>query len=77
MDHKIYTFDRVSVFFKHTDYHGYVHPYNYYEWTSYVRESFFQEVVPQFSGVVNRPIKMMTAKISMQLFRARFFCRSD
>lgn len=73
MSCKIYTFDRVRVFFKHTDYHGYVHPYNYYEWTSYVRESFFQEIVPGFSGVVERPIKMMTAKISMQLFKQGFF----
>ena len=34
--HKIFTFDKIVVFFKHTDYHGFVHPYNYLEWMSYL-----------------------------------------
>jgi acyl-CoA thioesterase FadM len=60
---KTYIYDKISPFFKHTDYYGFVHPYNYYEWTSYVRERFFQDTVPNFLEVISRPIKMMTAKI--------------
>ena len=64
LDSKIFVFDKLVVFFKHTDYHGFIHPYNYFEWTSYVREAFFQETVPDFLEVLSRPIKMMTVKIS-------------
>jgi len=62
--HKVYRYDKISPFFKHTDYYGFVHPYNYYEWTSYVRERFFQDTVPNFLEVISRPIKMMTSKIN-------------
>ena len=58
-----FIFDKIVVFFKHTDYHGFVHPYNFLEWTSYVREDFFQETVPNFRKLLTEPIKMMTAKI--------------
>ncbi len=60
---RTYIYDKISPFFKHTDYYGFVHPYNYYEWTSYVRERFFQDTIPNFLEVISRPIKMMTAKI--------------
>src|SRR5436189_224158 len=62
-EQRVFVFDKIRVFFKHTDYFGYVHPYNYFEWTSYVREAFFQETVPNFQEVINRDIKMMTTKI--------------
>ena len=60
---KVFVYDKLRIFFKHTDYHGFVHPYNYLEWTSYVREAFFQETVPTFLEVLERSIKMMTVKI--------------
>ena len=63
MPSQIYVFDKLKVFFKHTDYYGFVHPYNFYEWTSYVREDFFQSTVPNFKSVIAKPIKMMTVKI--------------
>jgi len=68
MDSHIFIFNGLKVFFKHTDYYGFVHPYNYYEWTSYVREDFFQQKVPTFKDVVSRPIKMMTVKIMSEVF---------
>ncbi|MEI7751143.1 MAG: thioesterase family protein [Candidatus Omnitrophota bacterium] len=71
--HKIYKFDKISPFFKHTDYYGYVHPYNYYEWTSYVRERFFQDTVSNFLEVMSRPIKMMTAKINCSVLAESVF----
>ena len=61
---KIFTFNKIIVFFKHTDYHGFVHPYNFFEWTSYVREAFFSEVCFGIREILNSPVKMMTAKIS-------------
>ena len=60
---KIFVFDKIMVFFKHTDYHGFVHPYNYLEWTSFVREAFFSEVCKSFREILYSPVKMMTAKI--------------
>ena len=63
VSHKIFTFDRITVFFKHTDYHGFVHPYNYLEWMSYTREAFFQELVPNFLELCDRDIKMVTAEV--------------
>ena len=62
---KIYIFDKIRVFFKHTDYYGYVHPYNYCEWTSYVREAFFSENCGDFKKIIGSKVKMMTAKIQM------------
>ncbi len=64
---KVFIYDQFGVLFKHTDYHGFVHPYNYFEWTSYVREAFFQETVPNFREILETPIKMMTVKISSSL----------
>ena len=61
-----FEFNKLAVFFKHTDYHGFVHPYNFYEWTSYVREAFFQSAVSNFEEVLARPIKMMTVKIGLE-----------
>ena len=60
---KIFTFDKLTVFFKHTDYYSFVHPYNFFEWTSYVREAFFSGICGDFRGILNSPVKMMTAKI--------------
>lgn len=64
---KVFIFDNLKVFFKHTDYHGYVHPYNFFEWTSYIREAYFQQTVQNFLEVLSRPIKMMTVKINCSL----------
>jgi len=60
---RVFIFDQLTVYFKHTDYFGFVHPYNYFEWTSYVREAFFQSTVANFEEVISRSIKMMTSKI--------------
>ena len=68
--HKIFTFDKLTVFFKHTDYHGFVHPYNYLEWMSYAREAFFQDLVPNFLKLSKSNIKMVTAEVE-------FECRAD
>lgn len=67
MSNKVFVFDKLYVFFKHTDYYGYVHPYNFLEWTSYVREAFFQQAVPNFREVTERPIKMMTVKLNSRI----------
>jgi len=63
----IFVFDKIQVFFKHTDFYGVTHPYNYFEWTSYVREAFFSKMCGDFESVLNSPIKMMTAKINADL----------
>ena len=70
---KIFTFDRLIVFFKHTDYYGFVHPYNYFEWMSYTREAYFQELVPNFLELCNRNIKMVTAFVELELFNDGIF----
>ncbi len=62
---KIFIFDKIRVFFKHTDYYGYVHPYNYCEWTSYVREAFFSENCGDFKKIIDSKVKIMTAKIQL------------
>ena len=72
-DKKVFVFGPIHVFFKHTDYHGFVHSYNFYEWTSYVREAFFQETVSNFMDVVMRPIKMMTVKIYSNILGEAIF----
>lgn len=66
---KIFVLRKLNVFFKHTDYHGFLHPYNYFEWTSYAREAFFRETVPNFEEIILRDIKMMTAKIFCSIFK--------
>ncbi len=63
----VFIYDKFEVFFKHTDYYGYVHPYNFFEWTSYVREAFFSQMCGNFRSVLDSPIKMMTAKIHAEL----------
>lgn len=60
----IFFYKNLPVFFKHTDICGFVHPYNFLEWTSYVREAFFQTAVTNFKQVLQRPVKMMTTRIS-------------
>ena len=60
---KIYSFDKITVFFKNTDYNGFIHPYNFFEWMSYTREAYFQELVPNFLDLCNRNIKMVTANV--------------
>lgn len=61
---RVFIFDKFVVFFKHTNQLGNAHPYNFMEWTSFVREAFFQATVPNFKDVLMRPIKMMTTKIA-------------
>lgn len=73
MEKKIFIFDRAGVFFKHTDFNGFLHPYNYFEWTSYAREDYFQETVSNFQEVLDRPIKMMTTKIELNVFQKATF----
>jgi acyl-CoA thioesterase FadM len=65
---KTFVFDKITAFFKHTDCYGFVHPYNFFEWTSYVREAFFQQTVQNFEKILSRPIKMMTVKIAATMF---------
>lgn len=73
MENQIFTFDKAGVFFKHTDFNGFLHSYNYFEWTSYARESYFKETVSNFEDVLNRPIKMMTTKIDLTMFKDATF----
>ena len=65
-EHKIFEFDRVVIFFKHTDYYGFVHSYNYLEWMSYAREAYFQELVPNFMELCNGAIKMVTMEVEWE-----------
>lgn len=73
MEHKIFIYDKIRVFYKHTDFCGCVHPYNFYEWTSYAREAFFQDTVSNFSEVASRDIKMMTTKICLEVLSKAAF----
>ncbi len=69
----VFIFDKFRVFFKHTDYYGCLHPYNYLEWTSYVREAFFSEKCGDFRRLLESPIKMMTSKIDQTVFLDSLF----
>ncbi len=62
-NHKTFVYDKIAVFFKHTDYHGFVHPYNFLEWMSYTREAYFSKVCEDFRAILDSPVKMMTAKV--------------
>ena len=70
---KVFTFDKLTVFFKHTDYHGFLHPYNYFEWMSYAREAYFQELVSNFLELCDRNIKMVTASVELELLNDAIF----
>jgi len=73
MAHQVYVFDKIKVFFKHTDYYGVVHPYNYLEWMSHARESYFQDLVPDFHKICEQRIKMVTFKVDLEYLEdARF-----
>lgn len=72
-DHKIFTFDKIRVFFKHTDFHGFVHPYNYLEWMSYTREAYFQDLIPNFLELCQRDIKMVTALVDFEILNDAVF----
>lgn len=71
--HKVFVYDKIGVFFKHTDYHGFVHPYNYLEWMSYTREAYFQDLVPNFLELTHRNIKMVTAEVEFTLLTDALF----
>ena len=71
--YRIFTYDKLIVFFKHTDYQGFVHPYNYLEWMSYAREAYFQELVPNFLELCDRDIKMVTALVEFELLSDAIF----
>lgn len=62
-NHTIFVYDRIKIFFKHTDYHGFVHPYNYLEWMSYAREAFFNKILPSYRFDEERPTVMVTVKM--------------
>ena len=70
---KIFIFDKIRIFFKHTDYYGCVHPYNYLEWTSYVREAFFSEICRDFKAIIESKVKMMTSKINLSMYEDGIF----
>ena len=71
--HTIFIYDKIKVFFKHTDYHGFVHPYNFLEWMSYAREAFFKNVLPTYQLESNRSINMVTVRMECDyLADARF-----
>lgn len=72
-NHKTYVYDQIRVFFKHTDYHGFVHPYNFLEWMSYTREAYFQDLVPNFLELTQRNIKMVTAEVEFEPLRDVIF----
>jgi len=71
--HKTFVYDKIGVFFKHTDYHGFVHPYNFFEWMSYTREAYFQELVPNFLEICQRDMKMVTSEVEYQAFSDAVF----
>lgn len=64
---KRFLFKNLKVFYKHTNFYGVAHPYNFYEWTSYVREAFFSELSPDFRELTMSSIKMMTSKIALEM----------
>ena len=62
-NHNIFIYDHIKVFFKHTDYYGLVHQYNYLEWMSYAREAFFNKIFPAFmTDDILTTISMVTIK---------------
>lgn len=65
--HRIFEFDKIGVFFKHTDYHANTHPYNYFEWMSFAREAYFQELVPNFYELCQKSIRMVTANVELSI----------
>jgi len=70
---RIFVLEKLSVFFKHTDYHGFLHPYNYFEWTSYVREEFFIQKCSGFRKMLDMSIRMMTTKIEADIHNSALF----
>ena len=72
-EHRVFEFNDVRVFFKHTGHDGQVHPYNYLEWMSYAREAFFQELVPNFLELCNSDIKMVTSLVEFELLEGAIF----
>ena len=64
----IYLYDKIKIYFKHTDFHGNLHDYNFFEWTSHVRESFFSDKCRDLAGVLKSSVAMMTSKIELQVF---------
>ncbi len=70
---KAFIFDKLGIFFKHTDYQGFLHPYNFFEWMSYTREAYFSQVCSDFHNILESPIKMMTAKVDAMLYDDGFF----
>ena len=62
--HAIFIYDRITVYFKHTDYYGFVHAYNYLEWMSYAREAFFKKIFPAFSGEDANQYNIVTTKVT-------------
>jgi len=70
---EVYLYNAVKPFFKHTDYYGHVHPFNYAEWTSFVRESFFSEKCDDFRRIIASEIAMMTSKITVAMLSGSAF----
>ena len=65
--HNIFVYDNIKVFFKHTDYYGFVHIYYYLEWMSYAREAFFNKLFPQFSEKMTN-FSVVTVNVSYDHF---------
>jgi acyl-CoA thioesterase FadM len=63
----VYIYDKIKVFFKHTDYHGGLQPYHFFEWTSHIREAFLSDKCADLDGVLRSSIAMMTSKIELEI----------
>ncbi len=69
----IYVYDKITVFFKHTDYHGNLQPYHFFEWTSHIREAFLSDKCADLEGVLKSSIAMMTSKIDLEVLGESLF----
>ncbi len=68
-EHNFFVYDQVKVFFKHTDFYGFVHQYNFLEWMSYAREAFFSNLFPAFSTNDSlKEISMVTIKANYDYY---------
>ena len=63
ISHNTFTYDKIKVFFKHTDYHGFVHIYNYLEWMSYAREAFFSDLFQSSSVDIADMFSIVTINV--------------
>lgn len=62
-----FVFDKTTVYFRHTDFYGAVHPYYYMEWMSYAREACFLAHIPDFLEMLKQ-LAIVTMDIEMSFY---------